>query len=292
MAGEEYILNFDLLALLRFSDLEIRRIVAKNPSLTVREYYTVLSKFSNEAPKVTEALTKIINLKAGGEDFRILKDIKSILAYIGCNKFTASFDDIIDSGRANSMKFASACAKRIIDDFKTFHTNLLNTVKGQKTIASTDGLLNDNNVAQFGPRSFKEVINFLDREQAARKLRILVIDDSPMLIKTVSSILNRDYQVYGMTEPKNLENFLQQITPELFLLDYKMPDLSGFDLIPIIRKFEEHKNTPIIFLTSMGTPEHVSAAFALGACDFVVKPFQGNILREKIDRHISRKIQY
>jgi PleD family two-component response regulator len=39
----------------------------------------------------------------------------------------------------------------------------------------------------------------------------------------------------------------------------------------------------------MGTFDHVSSAFALGACDFIVKPFQGNILREKIEKHIVRK---
>jgi DNA-binding response OmpR family regulator len=92
-----------------------------------------------------------------------------------------------------------------------------------------------------------------------------------------------------MTDPTKLEKFLQQITPELFLLDYNMPVLSGFDLIPIIRNFEEHKNTPIIFLTSMGTQTNVATAFKLGACDFIVKPFQGLQLREKIKKHIVRK---
>ena len=86
-----------------------------------------------------------------------------------------------------------------------------------------------------------------------------------------------------------VEKFLQQITPELFLLDYKMPELSGFDLIPIIRSFEAHKDTPIIFLTSMATAEYVTNAFALGACDYIVKPFQGKQLREKINKHIVRK---
>jgi DNA-binding response OmpR family regulator len=92
-----------------------------------------------------------------------------------------------------------------------------------------------------------------------------------------------------MTDPTRLEKFLWQVTPELFLLDYKMPALSGFDLVPIIRSFSEHKTTPVIFLTSEGTMAHVSAAFALGACDFIVKPIQGNILREKIAKHIVRK---
>ena len=75
----------------------------------------------------------------------------------------------------------------------------------------------------------------------------------------------------------------------MILLDYEMPEINGFDLIPIIRKFSEHKDTPIIFLTSLGTMEHVSAAAKLGACDFIVKPFEPDNLREKVAKHIVWK---
>jgi PleD family two-component response regulator len=129
----------------------------------------------------------------------------------------------------------------------------------------------------------------LDHEEATRKLRILAVDDSPSMIKTISAALEKDYKVYGMTNPAMMENFLQQITPDLFLLDYEMPELSGFDLVPIIRKCELHTDTPIIFLTHSGTLDHVSAAYALGASDFIVKPFQDTVLREKIAKHIVRK---
>jgi len=73
------------------------------------------------------------------------------------------------------------------------------------------------------------------------------------------------------------------------LLDYKMPELNGFELVPIIRSFEEHKDTPIIFLTSMGTKGNISVAAMLGAVDFVVKPFDSDTLHEKIAKHIVKK---
>jgi putative two-component system response regulator len=120
-------------------------------------------------------------------------------------------------------------------------------------------------------------------------MRILAIDDSPVMLQTISSLLGDDYTVYKMINPTMLEKFLEQVTPELFLLDYKMPELSGFDLIPIIRNFEEHKNTPIVFLTSEATSDHVSSALTLGARDFIIKPFQPDILREKVAKHIVRK---
>jgi len=68
-----------------------------------------------------------------------------------------------------------------------------------------------------------------------------------------------------------------------------MPELSGFDCVPIIRAIEGHEDTPIIFLTSEGTVDNISTA-ALGACDFVVKPFNPDVLRKKIAKHLVRRV--
>jgi two-component system chemotaxis response regulator CheY len=71
-----------------------------------------------------------------------------------------------------------------------------------------------------------------------------------------------------------------------------MPQRNGFDLVPVIRSYEEHKTTPIIFLTSTGTADNISAAVKLGACDYVVKPFQADLLRQKVAANIIRKKQF
>ena len=111
---------------------------------------------------------------------------------------------------------------------------------------------------------------------------VLAVDDAPDVLKSVFHELHYLYTVFTLPKPEMLKSFLMKTTPDLFLLDYNMPVLSGFDLIPIIRSFEKHKNTPIVFLTSEGTIDNLSVAVALGASDFIVKPFDPNILREKI----------
>ena len=117
---------------------------------------------------------------------------------------------------------------------------------------------------------------------------ILAVDDSSVILKAVSSILSDGYKVFTISKPTELEKVLQKLSPDLFLLDYKMPEINGFDLIPVIRSFEKHKSTPIIFLTSEGNFDNVTAAMALGACDFIVKPFKPDTLREKIVKHIIK----
>jgi PleD family two-component response regulator len=116
---------------------------------------------------------------------------------------------------------------------------------------------------------------------------ILAIDDNPTILKAVNSLLRDKYSVYTLPEPTKITALLEMVTPDLFLLDCQMPGLSGFDLIPMIRKIREHEETPIVFLSSEGTINNISAAIDLGACDFITKPINENILRDKTALHLK-----
>jgi len=116
---------------------------------------------------------------------------------------------------------------------------------------------------------------------------ILAIDDAPNILRTVQSLLKDTYKVHTLTEPGKLKELLADITPDLFLLDYSMPELSGFDLMPIIRSFPEHKNTPVIYLTGVSSADFFNVAIRLGACDYIVKPIDAEKLKEKIASHIK-----
>ena len=292
--GEKLGNFFDLPMLLRLNSLDIRRVARNNLSLRTEEYFNLLSKFIEHAPKAMNTLNRIASLEADEYDIKNISDLKNMLDNIGCGKFLPIIDDIINAGKRGHNGFAADCAKKISDDFNKLFREVTAAKKTEKpqsiheTINENDPV-HDNFTAAYVSYPLKKFLKQLDQEEATRKLRILAIDDAPVMLKTISSVLSDEYKVYGMTNPTMLEKFLHQITPELFLLDYQMPELNGFDLVPIIRSFDEHKDTPIIFLTSLGTTDHVSAALTLGACDFIVKPFQGNILREKIARHIVRK---
>jgi DNA-binding response OmpR family regulator len=130
--------------------------------------------------------------------------------------------------------------------------------------------------------------NTLDTDDK-KKQTILVIDDSPEILMTVYTMLHKTYKIYTLPTPNKLEDLLQHTTPDLFLLDYKIPELSGFDIIPVIRKFSKHKDTPIIILTSDGTEDCLIMAHLLGACDFIVKPFESRVLHKKVAKHIVKK---
>ena len=124
-------------------------------------------------------------------------------------------------------------------------------------------------------------------DSSSTKRIILAVDDAPDILRTIHSMLHVKYKVYTLPKPDKLSKLLRDVTPNLFLIDYKMPTMSGFDLIAIIREFPEHIETPVIFMTSEGTFDNISMAVDLGACDFIAKPFEMDVLRSKIERHME-----
>jgi putative two-component system response regulator len=126
-----------------------------------------------------------------------------------------------------------------------------------------------------------------DGAQDAGRYKILCVDDTPFMLRTISSILKDEYEMFSLTKGAMVTKFLQHTKPDLFLLDYNMPGINGFELVPVIRSFEEHKETPIIFITAMGTSAHVKNAVSLGACDYIVKPVVPGLLREKVRKHLG-----
>jgi CheY-like chemotaxis protein len=298
--GDVKRINFDIPTLLKLADLDIRRIAAENQSLTVGRYFDALSRFMDLAPTVTDALTAMAGQNCDREAFHNLAEMRALLEALGYTKLLPVIDGILSAAIKGNMEFVSGCAKRILNDFVRLHTRTETAIKTGITDSTADVVDSTDLIYSYMSYSrnygvsarglpLVKVLEEVDSTEASRKMRILAVDDSPIMLKNISSALRDEYKVFTLSNPTQVERFLKQVTPELFLLDYKMPEINGFELVPIIRNFEEHKETPIIFLTSMGTKDHISTAAMLGACDFVVKPFDTYTLHDKIAKHIIRK---
>ena len=283
---------YDLAILAKFGDINFLKVARGNLALTVGDYYQELLKFEAFIPKISEAFARIAGGTASEEDFQNMTIAKECLKKIGLTKVVPEIDDIFAALQKNRIQHAANTAAKALEDFNRLARRILASKKIGKpepfqTEEPEEG--GDTEKPDFEAQALNDTLLKLEKEEDTRKLKVLAIDDAPVMITTISAVLEEEYKVYGMTNPTMLEKFLSQITPDLFLLDYEMPERNGFELIPIIRNFEEHKDTPIIFLTSMGTMDHVSAALKLGARDFIVKPFQGENLIEKVKKHSVRK---
>jgi len=130
----------------------------------------------------------------------------------------------------------------------------------------------------------------VDRDKNVSKQQsILAVDDSPSMLRSVHYTLHNKYKVHTLQKPENLKKVIQGLKPDLFLLDYNMPEINGFELAAIIREFPEFKETPIIFLTSESSPDHLNQAINLGSSGYILKPFNPRVLREKIAACFAEK---
>jgi CheY-like chemotaxis protein len=274
-----YQYEYSIPLLMRLGDLNIPKL-AETVDMPIEKFFDLLSEIIVRAPQMLDSLNKLISFDNTEEDVKNMADLKKLLGRVGYTRLTASIDEIIQSCRDEDMALVIPFVKTVIDGFTWFFSRLLIAQMPAGTNPG-EGLPLQNEM--------KLALRQLNQEETARKLRILAIDDMLFILQTISQVLGKEYKIHKLSNPMMLEDALQHVKPELFLLDCDMPQRNGFDLVPIIRSFEEHRTTPIIFLTSTGTVDNISTAMSLGACDYVVKPFQADLLRKKVSANIVRK---
>lgn len=103
--------------------------------------------------------------------------------------------------------------------------------------------------------------------------KVLVIDDSATNIMLIVDILSsQGFDVVSEDKSKNAILTINNVKPNLILLDIMMPGISGFDILKQIKESNDIKNIPVIMVTAKAESENVSKALQLGAIDFIKKP--------------------
>ena len=112
--------------------------------------------------------------------------------------------------------------------------------------------------------------------------KVLVIDDDPGAIKTMSRILAGLADVQFATNGEDAIRLMRESLPALVLLDAEMPGMSGFQLCDLIKADETLADVPVIFVTSHCEPEFEIAGFEIGAVDFIAKPVSPPLLAARV----------
>ena len=118
--------------------------------------------------------------------------------------------------------------------------------------------------------------------------KILIVDDvvsNVLLLKIL--LTNEKFQVCTANNGTTCIEQAKKEHPDLILLDVMMPDISGFDTAVILKKDDETKEIPIIFLTALNTPAELVHGFKVGANDFLTKPFNKEELVMRVMQQIS-----
>ncbi|HET9233052.1 MAG TPA: response regulator, partial [Candidatus Eisenbacteria bacterium] len=117
-----------------------------------------------------------------------------------------------------------------------------------------------------------------------KSARILVVDDEPGMIRAVERVLGGRHQIAGALSAEQALTLATTFKPELAILDIRMPDLDGFELMKRLK--EEYRDLDVILMTgSVSEPDRkLVRAIREDAFYFVQKPFESEVLRTLVER--------
>jgi CheY-like chemotaxis protein len=118
------------------------------------------------------------------------------------------------------------------------------------------------------------------------KKLIILVDDNPANLRIGKNILTAAYTAATAPSAAKLFGLLESNRPALILLDIDMPEMNGFEAIKILKSKPETKDIPVIFLTGMTEAGNEAEGRALGAVDYITKPFDPAGLLKCIEEHI------
>jgi len=134
----------------------------------------------------------------------------------------------------------------------------------------------------------REILNITMDDAAPDGMKkILVVDDSPAMLRTVQGMLSGRYRVTFATSGTRAIAAIAKSRPDLILLDYDMPVCDGEMTLQMLRSEEDTRDIPVVFLTGCSDAEHVKKVLALHPQGYLLKPPVVNKLCLTIERVLA-----
>jgi len=126
-----------------------------------------------------------------------------------------------------------------------------------------------------------------------KDVSILIIDDEPDNFDVIEALLNRqNYHLHYAANGESGLAALENLKPDLILLDVMMPGMDGIEVCRRVRERSQWQSTPIIMVTALTEKEDLSRCLAMGADDFISKPVNSYELRARVQSMLRIKAQY
>lgn len=119
------------------------------------------------------------------------------------------------------------------------------------------------------------------------KKHILIVDDDKFNLVAARGILKDKFEVSVVNSGKLALTFLQRTIPDLMLLDIKMPQMSGLEVMDKMQSHPLWRTIPIIFLTADDNVSKEAECLGRGALDFIHKPFEVEVMIARINRTLK-----
>ncbi|MGP9766308.1 response regulator transcription factor [Halomonas sp. AOP13-D3-9] len=120
--------------------------------------------------------------------------------------------------------------------------------------------------------------------------KVLVVDDEPNIVLSLEFLMEQaGFEVVTAEDGEQALASVNESQPDLLLLDISLPGISGFDVLERLRSEAATAQLPIIMLTAHGRDVEREKGMALGADDYITKPFSTQSLVEKVKALLSEE---
>ncbi len=123
-----------------------------------------------------------------------------------------------------------------------------------------------------------------------KNYKVLVVDDTKTNLQVVGNILNnKGIDIIFAKNGFQAIKIALKKSPDLILLDINMPEMNGYQTCEILKKDDQTKEIPVIFLTALNEKEDVIKGFNCGGVDYITKPFDKSELLARVFTHLELK---
>ncbi|MDR0502391.1 MAG: response regulator [Treponema sp.] len=122
---------------------------------------------------------------------------------------------------------------------------------------------------------------------AGTRRKIIYVDDVQYSLVSAKNRLQNQYDVFTADSAGKMFEMLENITPDLILMDVNMPDVDGYEAIKTLKADGRFSAIPVVFLTGKSDRESVVKGLSLGAVDYIIKPYNASKLIEIVENNLS-----
>jgi len=117
---------------------------------------------------------------------------------------------------------------------------------------------------------------------------VLIVDDESMNMFALTHMLKPEYTVYAAKNGQSAIRIAKKQMPDVILLDILMPEMDGYEVLSLLKSDEETRKIPVIFVTGLINPDDEKKGLEMGAADYISKPFNADIVKEKVRNQIEK----
>lgn len=142
-------------------------------------------------------------------------------------------------------------------------------------------------MSQFPSRDINIKGIFWPSSENSVKQTLLLVDDNKNCLKALTTLFEEHYRVLCSNNPDDAISMANINEVDLILLDVDMPKLNGYDVCKILKQNHSTYHIPIIFVTALDSLEEESKGLAVGAVDYISKPYHCDVILARVKNHMQ-----